>query len=699
MNSVDYRTTNKGIGLIEVLVSLAVIALGLMAVASMQGNFLSSSGNSKTRAEAQALAEEKIEELRNYIILNGVNDEGDNIGYEINLPLGVSEETVALGTQINGVNAVFERNWTITNSNVGSVPKRTITVRVDWDQNKDGAINFDVDPIDPPIILTSEIAFSNPAASVALANAPDDGTGSFGEAPSPGQSASETVDDKEVELKKADGTLNDGVSTTEINGYTFYLFEGNYYRLIGGSRYGEQVFLCNTLSQFEIDLSSPKNYDPTTLDPLYDFDPLTGTFSPFNAGDDLAYLYTIRRSLDGVAGNEVIELFTQNFVKIGAGNNISYDLDGTCTREHRFFGGIIHPIKGTVHTLFNLDDIKIDHNKEDMFCTFDPGSGHTTRHYACYVGGDCDVSVAGDEADVTQCPNPVAADAKVGPGGFSGNVGLINVDDDGPGKESVCFEEDLDGTSTNFATARKYKTLNAGHEQGINGAYSCQNFFIVGRQANLNKLSAECSAKAGVLNLAPKEIVRTINGPNTVVTTINENYCGDRVLETYPINISFEGGVPSVNGVKTLSGAVCVVNGATASCSETTYGKTARIYAKNDNQSGTCTISPLSLVAENSCTIELVATPTYILNGTLTGAGNDPDMHVEDSFGNTGICSIVGDTFSCTIGTSDTTITIQSQKIAGNKITVLDYCTKVVAPNGGDNGTNTYSNVCSLVKK
>ncbi|MGR9117355.1 MAG: type IV pilus modification PilV family protein [Gammaproteobacteria bacterium] len=678
MNPINYRTTNKGVGLIEVLVSLVVIALGLMAVASMQGNFLSSSGDSKARAEAQSLAEDKIEEFRNNMI------KGD---YDAIITSGAPEN-------IAGVNESFARSWTV--NDLTSPDRKQLTVTICWSAGCD-ALN---PATNQQIVLTSEIAFTNPAASVSLANYPDDGTGSFGEAPSPGQSASETVDDKPVQLKKSDGTLNDGVTETTIDGYTFYLFEGNYYRLIGGTLFGEQVFLCNTLNQFEIDLSSPKNYDPITLDPLYDFDPLTGTFSPFNADDDLAYLYTIRRSLDGVAGNEVIELFTQNFVKTGAGNNISYDLDGTCTREHRFFGGIILPMKGTVHTLFNLDDIKIDHNKEDMFCTFNPGSGHTSRHYACYVGGDCDVSVAGDEADVTQCPNPVAADAKVGPGGFSGNVGLINVDDDGAGKESVCFEEDLDGTSLNFATARKYKTLNAGHEQGINEAYSCQNFFIVGRQANLNKLSAECSAKAGSLNLAPKEIVRTLNGPNTVVTTVNENFCGDRTLETYTLNVTFEGGLPTnVETLKTGIDPNCEINGATATCLETTYGKTARIYAKNLTQSGTCTITPLSLAAANSCTIELVETPAYILNGTLTGVGNLPDMHVEDSFGNTGNCTPADGTFSCSIATSDTTITIQTQKTAGNKITVLDYCTKIVAPNGGDNGTNTYSNVCELTIK
>lgn len=671
MKSIDYRTNNKGIGLIEVLVALLVIAIGLLAVASMQGNFLSGSADSKTRAEAQALAEQKIEEFRNNMV------KGDYTA----ITNSGAPETIA------GVNETFARSWTV--NNLTPPDRKQLTVTVSWGGG--GA--------DQQIALSSEIAFSSPAASVAMANSPDDGSGSYGQAPNPGQNASETVDDETVEIFDSSNTLNPDFTSTTINGVTFYVdTNGNYYRLIGGGRFGEQVFLCSTLSQFEIDLSSPKNYDATTGDPLYDFDPDTGNFSPFNPDDDLAYLYTRRLSLDSAAGNEVIELFTQNITATKSGSTVTYSTDGTCTREHRYFGGVIIPIKGTVHTLFNLDDIKIDHNKEDMFCTFYAGTEQTSRHYACYVGGDCDVSTAGDESDVTQCPDPVAADIKVGPGGFSGNVGLINVDDEGAGKESVCFEEELEGTNTNFSTARKYKTLNAGFEQGINEPYNCQDFLIVGRQANINKLSAECSAKAMTLNLAPKEIIRTIiSGPNTVVTTVNQNYCGDRVLTPYTLSVNFAGDIPT--SAKTLTGTDCTLSSSTATCSESTYGKTARIYAKNSTQSGTCTITPLSLTTTNSCTINLVTTPVYTLTGTLTGSGSTPDMHVEDSFGNTGACIISSDTFSCKIGTSDTTITIQTQRTTGSKTTVVDYCTQVVAPNGSIDGTNTYANVCTLVKK
>ena len=65
--SMRYRV-EQGIGFVEVLVATVVIALGLLSLASMQGNFISASGDNKTRAEAIMLAEAKIEEVRNNLI-------------------------------------------------------------------------------------------------------------------------------------------------------------------------------------------------------------------------------------------------------------------------------------------------------------------------------------------------------------------------------------------------------------------------------------------------------------------------------------------------------------------------------------------------------------------------------------------------------------------------------------------------------
>ncbi|WP_455219321.1 type IV pilus modification PilV family protein, partial [Kaarinaea lacus] len=60
------KSTHRGISLVEVLVALAVMGTGLIAVAAFQTDLISGSGSNKARAEALALAQERIEEFQNY---------------------------------------------------------------------------------------------------------------------------------------------------------------------------------------------------------------------------------------------------------------------------------------------------------------------------------------------------------------------------------------------------------------------------------------------------------------------------------------------------------------------------------------------------------------------------------------------------------------------------------------------------------
>ena len=56
----------RGFSLIEVLIAIAVLAVGLLAMARFQGAALQASSLAKERSEAVALAEQKIEQLRNF---------------------------------------------------------------------------------------------------------------------------------------------------------------------------------------------------------------------------------------------------------------------------------------------------------------------------------------------------------------------------------------------------------------------------------------------------------------------------------------------------------------------------------------------------------------------------------------------------------------------------------------------------------
>ena len=91
---------SAGIGLIEVLITTVVVAVGLLAVASLQGDLLSGSRGNKTRAEAQALANTKIEQLRDTIQKAGTT------GYN-------ALASSAANESIGGITETFTRSWTV----------------------------------------------------------------------------------------------------------------------------------------------------------------------------------------------------------------------------------------------------------------------------------------------------------------------------------------------------------------------------------------------------------------------------------------------------------------------------------------------------------------------------------------------------------------------------------------------------------
>jgi len=60
------KFSNRGHSLIEVLIGMVIFALGIMALASLQGNLARNSGDSNARTVASNLAEEVIESARNF---------------------------------------------------------------------------------------------------------------------------------------------------------------------------------------------------------------------------------------------------------------------------------------------------------------------------------------------------------------------------------------------------------------------------------------------------------------------------------------------------------------------------------------------------------------------------------------------------------------------------------------------------------
>jgi len=113
-------TRQRGIGLLEVLIAALVLAIGVAAVTKLQGDFFAASGESKARAEALAIAQSRLETMRNY--MNEIETQTEfQTTYDV-----VSDANTAT---INGVNASYSREETIAANGEG----RTVTVTVAWD--------------------------------------------------------------------------------------------------------------------------------------------------------------------------------------------------------------------------------------------------------------------------------------------------------------------------------------------------------------------------------------------------------------------------------------------------------------------------------------------------------------------------------------------------------------------------------------
>ncbi|MCB1635304.1 MAG: prepilin-type N-terminal cleavage/methylation domain-containing protein [Xanthomonadales bacterium] len=117
----------RGVGLIEILIALVVLAIGFLALAALQGAVTRNAADSRARAAATLLASEKLEELRSFTASrsdangDGVPDliidlDGDGIGDAVGLSFDQMVSGNDTPAEIDGAQAGFAytRNWTVT---------------------------------------------------------------------------------------------------------------------------------------------------------------------------------------------------------------------------------------------------------------------------------------------------------------------------------------------------------------------------------------------------------------------------------------------------------------------------------------------------------------------------------------------------------------------------------------------------------
>lgn len=167
---------SDGFSLIEVLITLVVLGFGLISLAGLQGTVLQETGQAKARTIAAQLAEEKLEDLRNFTVLRttagttAYQDIGTNLGgtKNVNQSLRLASGSVTIADS----NAQYNRSWTVSNFSYGgpnaTAGNFTSTVLKPYPDFKKIAITVswtDQDNQTHNIILNSVISAVDPAKS------------------------------------------------------------------------------------------------------------------------------------------------------------------------------------------------------------------------------------------------------------------------------------------------------------------------------------------------------------------------------------------------------------------------------------------------------------------------------------------------------------------------------------------------------
>lgn len=155
------HTSQHGFSLVEVLVTVGVLAVGLVAMARFQGTVLLGSSFARERSEAVALAEQKIEQMRNYrdVVSNYDSFLDFPEIYATNPPPLTPRNCANTTDTLSGLSSSYTRTCTssapVTTANYSYI---TVTVRVTW--SKPGASAQDT-----TVSLSSIITNANPRYS------------------------------------------------------------------------------------------------------------------------------------------------------------------------------------------------------------------------------------------------------------------------------------------------------------------------------------------------------------------------------------------------------------------------------------------------------------------------------------------------------------------------------------------------------
>jgi type IV pilus assembly protein PilV len=118
---------NKGFTLIEVLITVAIFAIGVLAVASMQYWSVRNTASGNVMTQASNLARAKMELLKN----KPLTDPDLNLGVHLNPSTPDTWDPNNPIDENSNTGGIFTRTWAVTNP-LGTSGTRQIDVTVAW---------------------------------------------------------------------------------------------------------------------------------------------------------------------------------------------------------------------------------------------------------------------------------------------------------------------------------------------------------------------------------------------------------------------------------------------------------------------------------------------------------------------------------------------------------------------------------------
>ena len=588
----------RGIGLIEVLVAMVIIAVGLLAVAQLQTSVTSESRVNKTRSEATNLCEQLIASYRQ--------------------PLALADfASLATGTVSSSTLGTVETYNTTLNV-TGDSTSKNITATCAW---ADGSITL------------STLVAPHTAVAAVLGS---DVEGSGGSSLSPSLNANSSIDIKEqVNIVDVDGLLKEIEDQNRGKGDIVAINQGDeiFYRVddIDKTK-ATKIYLCEDLVTYPI-LNSDYGLRAQRVD--------------------------INTSQKGLEGIRLYESFRDNVRGDGTGGTRTLCEAKVLYRGGVILpiSGQVHSRVKSGNSYLEVDFLTFDISESGTYCAFDADPSDTSASYICYLGGNCEYgpftrdNTAG--TNFFQCPEVpsdiVDADSfdmnfDVGPGGWRGKIGLLDVANQG---YNVCFNEEISGQESTRDTAREYKaitgTLTNASAQGINKPYQCHDFMIIDGVKNPNHIALRkaCSAASEDLigeTLSPKLITRELpeNSNNDYDSVIDIFFCGNITTKFANGIITNRGQfIPYVTATDGANIAICSVTinpsnntQALYACEIQTEASDLQIQAKLTPTvvvpDPGCTVSAaVSSNNTNGCTIDLsTASIGSTVSNTITGTIN-----------------------------------------------------------------------------